>query len=86
MCSVLFFFIPYIESNFLNCFFQILAFLVLIAEVINAAPAVSSPVDNVPEPWKLNTRPGLLAKTASLSVKSLPVGIVHDSVFEIVPN
>ena len=58
----------------------------LIAVDISDAPAVSSPVDNVPLPAKLNVRPGLLARTVSLKVKSLPVGIVQLSVFEIVAN
>ena len=58
--------------------------LISIAVDIKEAPAVSSPVDKVPLPAKLNDRPGLDAKTASLIVKSLPDGIVQLSVFEIV--
>ena len=60
--------------------------LTLIAVVINEAPAVSSPLDKVPAPAKLKARPGLLATTVSLIVKSLPSGIVQFSVLEIVES
>ena len=58
--------------------------LISIEVDIRDAPAVSSPVDKVPLPAKLNERPGFAARIASLIVKSLPDGIDQLSVFDIV--
>ena len=52
--------------------------------VISDLPSESSPDERVPPPAKANVRPGLLAITVSLKVKSLPSGIVQLSVFVIV--
>ena len=58
--------------------------VILSAVVINDLPNESSPDEIVQPPAKQNAKPGLLVITASLSVMSVPSGIVQTSVLLIV--